>query len=307
MVSGTISRESSAGTDMNVNDDARRSSFTSVDSFSFSETGKISHLAPLETTRCAVTVLVAAGSSALVNTPYLVMRSLMGQVIDHAGGLSAAMLLLGGDDVNAGLLRWLMEGGDSKSNDRTGDRGGDGGGGSGATVGGLVIERHVTSQLARLCASLIGAVSPACIIVDNAQWLDAGSWALCTQLASRCSNCLLLLASRRKVAADIAFSTFAATPNLKVFDVGPLPTNEARALVTHFYPVLEMNEQALAAVLHIAGGTPMFLREMVRRCQNSGGWRDLVAHRFFFLLCLWKLSVVDLMHLCDAMLKCDDD
>lgn len=210
------------------------------------------------------TILVAAGSSALVNTPYLVMRSLMRQVIDRAGGLTAAMLLIEGDDVDAGLLCWLMEGGD-KSNHNRFYGGGGGGSGGYVPVGRLVSEGHVTNKLARLCASLIVALSPACIILDDAQWMDAGSWALCTQLASRCPNCLLLLGSRRNMAADIAFSTFAATPNLKIFDVGPLPQDEASALVQHLYPALGLNDQVLGAVLRVAGGTPMFLREMVRK------------------------------------------
>jgi DNA-binding NarL/FixJ family response regulator len=115
-------------------------------------------------------------------------------------------------------------------------------------------------------------VGPALVVVDDLQWLDDLSLALCHYLvraADATGEPLALIAAARpsSVAASFAASLRHLLPPERVseLDLGPLDDVEALELVKELAPGLR--DDAARAVAARSGGSPFWLEELVR----SGG------------------------------------
>jgi DNA-binding NarL/FixJ family response regulator len=118
----------------------------------------------------------------------------------------------------------------------------------------------------------LGAIGPALVLVDDLQWLDDLSLALCHYLvraAEGTSEPLALIAVARPSSAAASFAAslrhLLPPDHVREIDLGPFDDAEALELVKELAP--RLRDDAARAVAARSGGSPFWLEALVR----SGG------------------------------------
>jgi len=130
---------------------------------------------------------------------------------------------------------------------------------------------HTFAQFLRSMA----AVQPVVLLMENMQWVDAGSIALAEYLWQNCRGCpLFILATARPEFLE-RWPAWAppegSDPRRTVLNLGPLGPEESRRLLQAILRPLPEPPPALEQlILDRAGGNPFFLEEMVRMLVDDG-------------------------------------
>ena len=116
--------------------------------------------------------------------------------------------------------------------------------------------------LCRVLSAHLGT-APAVVVIDNAQWLDAASWALFDRLCQRASNLLVVVATRPwSGVPPAAYRELLQAPDLVRLQLPPLSIDEVGALAARVLDV-DTVAPAIVAVLHArAEGQPYFTEEL---------------------------------------------
>ena len=116
------------------------------------------------------------------------------------------------------------------------------------------------SQLLRTTA----ASGPMLLVVDDAQWLDASTIDVITELASDCPPNLMVLVASRPDAASVRWSEIAETVRLS-----PLDPSAAASLVDGIDDAGAISESTRATIIDRGGGNPLFLRWLAKSSSDS--------------------------------------
>jgi DNA-binding CsgD family transcriptional regulator len=127
-------------------------------------------------------------------------------------------------------------------------------------------------------------LSPAAILVDDVQWVDELSLALCHYLvraAHAATRPLLLLAAGRPsspvAALQSSLERLLPADRLAVIELGPIAHDDGVALAKSLRPDLPPADAA--AVWATAGGSPFWIQALSTAGNGAGGPSDLVARR----------------------------
>lgn len=121
----------------------------------------------------------------------------------------------------------------------------------------------------------MSAVQPVVLLMENMQWVDAGSIALAEYLWQNCAGCpLFILATARPEFLE-RWPGWAPPPGTddrrKVLSVGPLTVEESRRLLQAILrPLPEVPPVLEELIIDKAGGNPFYLEEMVRMLVDDG-------------------------------------
>ena len=112
---------------------------------------------------------------------------------------------------------------------------------------------------------------PLLIVLDDAQWLDAESWALAAQ-ARRDVQAMLLVISLRPIAgqAPSAYRQLLEDPEAKHMTLEPLARQQTLDLVCQHLGVESLPEAVATLIREKAGGHPRFSEELVDALRESG-------------------------------------
>ncbi len=127
-------------------------------------------------------------------------------------------------------------------------------------------------------------LSPAAILVDDVQWVDELSLALCHYLvraADAAARPLLLLAAGRPsspvAALQSSLERLLPADRLVVIELGPIAHDDGVALAQSLRPDLPSADAA--AVWATAGGSPFWIQALSTAGNEAGSPSDLVARR----------------------------
>ncbi|MGE0485631.1 MAG: AAA family ATPase [Gammaproteobacteria bacterium] len=126
----------------------------------------------------------------------------------------------------------------------------------------LNLVAHLVQNAARQIA-LEG--SPTLIFLEDAHWMDAASWALLDILCAARVGALNFVLTLRAIPRDILNATAVLVDERALmFQLGPLSSRHATELIANELLANQATPQLCAAILHHAGGNPLFTREIVR-------------------------------------------
>lgn len=143
------------------------------------------------------------------------------------------------------------------------------------------IQRRAIAALRRLLSDL-SATRPLLMVIDDLQWSDDDSAVLLREiLAAPDAPPVLVVVGIRagRVASNTVLQTLeesADGPSVEHIELGPLTTDEARALVISLSGV-EADDRRLDPLVREAAGVPLFLVELARHLGSEGSAAETVA------------------------------
>jgi hypothetical protein len=218
-----------------------------------------------------LTVAAGGGDAVEHSTPYYAWREVFaGLAPVAAGDLQArrrAVLDLLGPDPEARELAPLLDAVLALDQAETP-------GSAGLTAPGRAEETR--ELLVRLLRAALGG-APAVIVLDDAHWMDSASWALALAVSRRIAPLLLVLVTRPEpelAARDDGSGSAAArllrAPGTRRVRLGPLPPDDAEALVCQSLGVAAVPSAVASLVWQKAEGNPLFVQELAFALRDAG-------------------------------------
>lgn len=111
---------------------------------------------------------------------------------------------------------------------------------------------------------------PLVLIFEDAQWLDASSWALISAVAERVEPLLLGLAARTMADIPPEFQRLAYLPRTRRIQLRGLPAEDIRDLLAQRLQVASVPSEVWQLIAARSQGNPFFAEELVYALRDSG-------------------------------------
>jgi len=129
-----------------------------------------------------------------------------------------------------------------------------------------------TRQLAVAVLQMAAAQEPLLLLVEDAHWLDSGSWAVLNDLAAGVPGLALVVATRPPGSAEAAqaLARLSAAPRAQTCNLDLLPPRAIAQLIAERLGVHTVPDSVLQLVQGRAEGHPFFCEELVQNLLESG-------------------------------------
>ena len=132
-----------------------------------------------------------------------------------------------------------------------------------------------TRQLAVAVLQMAAAQAPLLLLVEDAHWLDSGSWGVLNDLSAGVPGLALVVATRPPGSAEAAqaLARLSAAPRAQTCNLDLLPPRAIAQLIAERLGVDAVPDSVLQLVQGRAEGHPFFCEELVQNLLESGALR----------------------------------
>ncbi|MFN2545606.1 MAG: adenylate/guanylate cyclase domain-containing protein [Actinomycetota bacterium] len=116
---------------------------------------------------------------------------------------------------------------------------------------------------------LLSGQHPIVLVFEDLHWAEPTLLELLAYLLDTDDAPMLLLGSARPELKDSGAGIMTASWNRRVIELEALAAEESKALLGELVGMVELSDEQAAALLHAAGGNPLFLEETVRMLADS--------------------------------------
>ncbi|NTW00503.1 MAG: AAA family ATPase [Oscillochloris sp.] len=138
-----------------------------------------------------------------------------------------------------------------------------------AQMSGQVRADNTRDLLVRLLARATHS-SPLVVTIEDAQWLDASSWALLLAVAERVERLLLVVAVRPMAATPSEYQRLAYLPDTQRMQLRGLSPEQVRDLLAQRLNVNRVPHEVWQLIAARSQGNPFFCEELIRALRDGG-------------------------------------